>query len=151
MRKGDTMTQISTNNTEIILTIGAIPIKLTHFSAEGDIWVKANDPELASSARTPDGKLIVWAKNDVIKYTLTLNGGSPEAHAIINAFQAQMRTGKAPSVLLPINVVVTTDSLISTYVGGVIETGPVAFDIGQTNLLDLSWTFSFEKVLTLPK
>lgn len=145
------MTQISTNNTEIILTIGVIPIKLTHFSAEGDIWVKANDPELASSARTPDGKLVVWAKNDVTKFTLTLNGGSPEAKLIMNAFYSQMRNGAISSVLVPINVVITTDSFISTYVGGVIETGPVAFDIGQTNLLDLSWTFSFEKVLTLPK
>lgn len=151
MRKGDIMTQISTNNTEIILTIGVIPIKLTHFSAEGDIWVKANDPELASSARTPDGKLVVWAKNDVTKFTLTLNGGSPEAKLIMNAFYSQMRNGAISSVLVPINVVITTDSFISTYVGGVIETGPVAFDIGQTNLLDLSWTFSFEKVLTLPK
>ena len=151
MRRGDIMTQISTNNTEIILTIGVIPIKLTHFSAEGDIWVKANDPELASSARTPDGKLVVWAKNDVTKFTLTLNGGSPEAKLIMNAFYSQMRNGAISSVLVPINVVITTDSFISTYVGGVIETGPVAFDIGQTNLLDLSWTFSFEKVLTLPK
>lgn len=144
-------TAISTNNTEITLTIGAIPIKLTHFSAEGDIWVKANDPELGGSARTPDGKLVVWAKNDLLKYTLTLNGGSPEAHAIINAFQAQMRTGSIPSVQLPITVIVSTDSFTATYIGGIIETGAVSFDIGQTNILDLSWTFSFEKVITLPK
>lgn len=144
-------TQISTNNTEITLSIGAIPIKLTHFSAESDIWVKANDPELGGSARTPDGKLVVWAKNDLLKYTLTLNGGSPEAHAIINAFQAQMRTGDIPSVQLPINAIVSTDNFVSTYAGGIIESGAVSFDIGQTNILDLSWTFSFEKVITLLK
>lgn len=144
-------TSISTNNTEITLSIGAIPVKLTHFSAESDIWVKANDPELGGSARTPDGKLVVWAKNDLLKYTLTLNGGSPEAHAIINAFQAQMRTGSIPSVQLPINAIVSTDNFVSTYVGGIIESGAVSFDIGQTNILDLSWTFSFEKVITLLK
>ena len=145
------MTQISSINTEIVLTIGAIPITLTHFSAEGDIWVKANDPELAQTARTPDGKMIAWAKNDLIKYTLTLNAGSPQITAIINAFQAQMRTGSVPSVLLPIQAIVKTDNFIATYVGGILETGAIGYDVGNTNLLDMSWTFSFEKVITIPK
>ena len=144
-------TNISTNNLEITLTIGVVPIKLTHFSAESDPWVKANDPELGGSARTADGKLVIWGKNDLLKKTLTLNGGSPEAHAIINAFQAQMRTGAVPSVVLSITAIVSTDSYTETCIGGIMETGAVSFDIGQSNLLDLSWTFSFEKIITIKK
>ena len=143
------MTNISSNNLEITLTIGVIPVKITHFSAETDPWVKANDPELGGSARTPDGKLVVWGKNDLLKYTLTLNAGSPEAKAIIGAFQAQMRNGAVKAVVIPITAIVKTDAFVSTYVSGVIETGAVANDVGQTNLLDLSWTFSFDKIITI--
>lgn len=143
------MTNISTNNTQIILTIGVMPIEITHFSAENDPWVSANEPERGDAQMTPDGKMVVWAKNDLIQKTLTLSSGSPEAKNIMNAFQSQSRNGAIPAVLLPITAIVKTDKFTSTYTEGVMSSGNSDYDIGATNLLDLKWTFKFARVITI--
>ena len=145
------MKNISTNNVDFTLTIGAVPIKITHFSAESDFWVKSGDVELGGSERTADGKMVVFAKNGLYKYTLTLSGASKEAETIMGAFYAQSKNGNLPSVLLPINAVCITDSYVCNYIGGVIESGPVMPDFGNQKILDYAWTFSFDKVAFIPK
>lgn len=143
------MQNISVNNAKLTITIGAIPIEINGFSTESDIWVKQGDIEAGQAEITADGQVVRYGKNALIRYTLTLNGGSESAKLLREALKQQMRIGEKKSVVLPVSAVMVNNGVIETYLDGTIESGAVALDYGNQKLADQSWSFAFGSVATI--
>lgn len=143
------MQNISVNNAKLTITIGVIPIEISGFSAESDIWVKQGDIEAGQAEITADGQVVRYGKNALIRYTLTLNGGSESAKLLREALKQQMRIGEKKSVILPVSAVIVNNGVIETYLDGTIESGAVALDYGNQKLADQSWSFAFGSVTTI--
>lgn len=138
------VSNISTNNAVFTLTIGTIPIIVDNFSPESDMWSVA-DVDCGQMDITPDGKSVKFAKNFLVRATLTLNGASTTAELIRTAINAQTRNGNIDSTLLPISVIIVNDGHTESFLDGTIESGPSAKSYGNQKLLDQSWNFAFSK------
>lgn len=143
------MQNISVNNARLTIMIGAIPVQVEGFSSEGDMWVPSGEIEAGAAEITPDGKVVRYGKNALIRYTLTLNGGSESAKLLREALKQQMRNGDIPAVLLPITATMVNDGVTEIYADGTLENGAVALSYGNQKLADQSWTFAFAKVTTI--
>lgn len=143
------MQNISVNNARLTIMIGAIPIQVEGFSSESDIWTPAGEIEAGSAEITPDGQVVRYGKNALIRYTLTLNGGSESAKLLREALKQQMRNGEIPAVLLPVTATMVNEGVTEIYADGTLENGAVALSYGNQKLADQSWTFAFAKVTTI--
>ena len=142
------VTNISTNNARLTIMLGAIPIEIEGFSSESDIWVSAGAIETGAAEITADGQVVRYGKNALIRYTLTLNGGSESAKLLREALKQQVRNGDIASIVLPVTATMINNGVKEVYIDGTLENGDVAFNYGNQKLSDQSWTFAFAKVVT---
>lgn len=142
------MQNIGVNNARLTIMLGAIPIEIEGFSSESDIWVSAGAIETGAAEITADGQVVRYGKNALIRYTLTLNGGSESAKLLREALKQQVRNGDLASVVLPVTATMINNGVKEVYLDGTLENGDVAFNYGNQKLADQSWTFAFAKVVT---
>ena len=142
------MQNIGVNNARLTIMLGAIPIEIEGFSSESDIWVSAGAIETGAAEITADGQVVRYGKNALIRYTLTLNGGSESAKLLREALKQQVRNGDIPSIVLPVTATMINNGVKEVYIDGTLENGDVAFNYGNQKLSDQSWTFAFAKVVT---
>ena len=142
------MQNIGVNNARLTIMLGAIPIEIEGFSSESDIWVSAGAIETGAAEITADGQVVRYGKNALIRYTLTLNGGSESAKLLREALQQQVRNGDIASIVLPVTATMINNGVKEVYIDGTLENGDVAFNYGNQKLSDQSWTFAFAKVVT---
>lgn len=142
------MQNIGVNNARLTIMLGAIPIEIEGFSSESDIWVSAGAIETGAAEITPDGQVVRYGKNALIRYTLTLNGGSESAKLLREALKQQVRNGDIASIVLPVTATMINNGVKEVYIDGTLENGDVAFNYGNQKLSDQSWTFAFAKVVT---
>lgn len=142
------MQNIGVNNARLTIMLGAIPIEIEGFSSESDIWVSAGAIETGAAEITADGQVVRYGKNALIRYTLTLNGGSESAKLLREALKQQVRNGAIPSIVLPVTATMINNGVKEVYLDGTLENGDVAFNYGNQKLSDQSWTFAFAKVVT---
>lgn len=142
------MQNIGVNNARLTIMLGAIPIEIEGFSSEADIWVSAGAIETGAAEITPDGQIVRYGKNALIRYTLTLNGGSESAKLLREALKQQVRNGDIASIVLPVTATMINNGVKEVYIDGTLENGDVAFNYGNQKLSDQSWTFAFAKVVT---
>ena len=142
------MQNIGVNNARLTIMLGAIPIEIEGFSSEADIWVSAGAIETGVAEITPDGQVVRYGKNALIRYTLTLNGGSESAKSLREALKQQVRNGDIASIVLPVTATMINNGVKEVYIDGTLENGDVAFNYGNQKLSDQSWTFAFAKVVT---
>ena len=142
------MQNIGVNNARLTIMLGAIPIEIEGFSSESDIWVSAGAIETGAAEMTADGQLVRYGKNALIRYTLTLNGGSESAKLLREALKQQVRNGDIASIVLPVTATMINNGVKEVYIDGTLENGDVAFNYGNQKLSDQSWTFAFAKVVT---
>lgn len=142
------MQNIGVNNARLTIMLGAIPIEIEGFSSESDIWVSAGAIETGAAEITADGQVVRYGKNALIRYTLTLNGGSESAKLLREALKQQVRNGAIPSIVLPVTATMINNGVKEVYLDGTLENGDVAFNYGNQKLTDQSWTFAFAKVVT---
>lgn len=142
------MQNIGVNNARLTIMLGAIPIEIEGFSSESDIWVSAGAIETGAAEITADGQVVRYGKNALIRYTLTLNGGSESAKLLREALKQQVRNGAIPSIVLPVTATMINNGVKEVYLDGTLENGDVAFNYGNQKLADQSWTFAFAKVVT---
>lgn len=142
------MQNIGVNNARLTIMLGAIPIEIEGFSSESDIWVSAGAIETGAAEITADGQVVRYGKNALIRYTLTLNGGSESAKLLREALKQQVRNGDLASVVLPVTATMINNGVKEVYLDGTLENGDVAFNYGNQKLTDQSWTFAFAKVVT---
>lgn len=142
------MQNIGVNNARLTIMLGAIPIEIEGFSSESDIWVSAGAIETGAAEMTADGRLVRYGKNALIRYTLTLNGGSESAKLLREALKQQVRNGDIASIVLPVTATMINNGVKEVYLDGTLENGDVAFNYGNQKLSDQSWTFAFAKVVT---
>lgn len=142
------MQNIGVNNARLTIMLGAIPIEIEGFSSEADIWVSAGAIETGVAEITPDGQVVRYGKNALIRYTLTLNGGSESAKLLREALKQQVRNGDIASIVLPVTATMINNGVKEVYIDGTLENGDVAFNYGNQKLSDQSWTFAFAKVVT---
>ena len=142
------MQNIGVNNARLTIMLGAIPIEIEGFSSESDIWVSAGAIETGAAEITADGQVVRYGKNALIRYTLTLNGGSESAKLLREALKQQVRNGAIPSIVLPVTATMINNGVKEVYIDGTLENGDVAFNYGNQKLSDQSWTFAFAKVVT---
>ena len=143
------MQNIGVNNARLTIMLGAIPVEIQGFSTESDMWVSAGAIETGAAEITADGQVVRYGKNALIRYTLTLNGGSESAKLLREALKQQMRIGEKKSVVFPVSAVMVNNGVIETYLDGTIESGAVALDYGNQKLADQSWSFAFGSVTTI--
>lgn len=142
------MQNIGVNNARLTIMLGAIPVEIQGFSTESDMWVSAGAIETGAAEITPDGQVVRYGKNALIRYTLTLNGGSESAKLLREALKQQVRNGAIPSIVLPVTATMINNGVKEVYLDGTLENGDVAFNYGNQKLSDQSWTFAFAKVVT---
>lgn len=142
------MQNIGVNNARLTIMLGAIPIEIQGFSTESDMWVSAGAIETGAAEITADGQVVRYGKNALIRYTLTLNGGSESAKLLREALKQQVRNGAIPSIVLPVTATMINNGVKEVYLDGTLENGDVAFNYGNQKLSDQSWTFAFAKVVT---
>lgn len=142
------MQNIGVNNARLTIMLGAIPIEIEGFSTESDMWVSAGAIETGAAEITADGQVVRYGKNALIRYTLTLNGGSESAKLLREALKQQVRNGAIPSIVLPVTATMINNGVKEVYIDGTLENGDVAFNYGNQKLSDQSWTFAFAKVVT---
>lgn len=142
------MQNIGVNNARLTIMLGAIPIEIQGFSTESDMWVSAGAIETGAAEITADGQVVRYGKNALIRYTLTLNGGSESAKLLREALKQQVRNGAIPSIVLPVTATMINNGVKEVYIDGTLENGDVAFNYGNQKLSDQSWTFAFAKVVT---
>lgn len=142
------MQNIGVNNARLTIMLGAIPIEIEGFSSESDIWVSAGAIETGAAEITADGQVVRYGKNALIRYTLTLNGGSESAKLLREALKQQVRNGDIASIVLPVTATMINNGVKEVYLDGTLENGDVAFNYGNQKLTDQSWTFAFAKVVT---
>lgn len=142
------MQNIGVNNARLTIMLGAIPIEIEGFSSESDIWVSAGAIETGAAEITADGQVVRYGKNALIRYTLTLNGGSESAKLLREALKQQVRNGDIASIVLPVTATMINNGVKEVYIDGTLENGDVAFNYGNQKLTDQSWTFAFAKVVT---
>ena len=142
------MQNIGVNNARLTIMLGAIPIEIEGFSSESDIWVSAGAIETGAAEITADGQVVRYGKNALIRYTLTLNGGSESAKLLREALKQQVRNGDIASIVLPVTATMINNGVKEVYIDGTLENGDVAFNYGNQRLSDQSWTFAFAKVVT---
>lgn len=142
------MQNIGVNNARLTIMIGAIPVEIQGFSTESDMWVSAGAIETGAAEITADGQVVRYGKNALIRYTLTLNGGSESAKLLREALKQQVRNGAIPSIVLPVTATMINNGVKEVYLDGTLENGDVAFNYGNQKLADQSWTFAFAKVVT---
>ena len=142
------MQNIGVNNARLTIMLGAIPIEIEGFSSEADIWVSAGAIETGAAEITADGQVVRYGKNALIRYTLTLNGGSESAKLLREALKQQVRNGDIASIVLPVTATMINNGVKEVYIDGTLENGDVAFNYGNQKLSDQSWTFAFAKVVT---
>ena len=142
------MQNIGVNNARLTIMLGAIPIEIEGFSSESDIWVSAGAIETGASEITADGQVVRYGKNALIRYTLTLNGGSESAKLLREALKQQVRNGDIASIVLPVTATMINNGVKEVYIDGTLENGDVAFNYGNQKLSDQSLTFAFAKVVT---
>lgn len=142
------MQNIGVNNARLTIMLGAIPIEIEGFSSESDIWVSAGAIETGAAEITADGQVVRYGKNALIRYTLTLNGGSESAKLLREALKQQVRNGDIASIVLPVTATMINNGVKEVYIDGTLENGDVAFNYGNQKLSDQSWTFAFAKVVT---
>lgn len=142
------MQNIGVNNARLTIMLGAIPIEIQGFSTESDMWVSAGAIETGAAEITADGQVVRYGKNALIRYTLTLNGGSESAKLLREALKQQVRNGAIPSIILPVTATMINNGVKEVYLDGTLENGDVAFNYGNQKLSDQSWTFAFAKVVT---
>ena len=142
------MQNIGVNNARLTIMLGAIPIEIQGFSTESDMWVSAGAIETGAAEITADGQVVRYGKNALIRYTLTLNGGSESAKLLREALKQQVRNGAIPSIILPVTATMINNGVKEVYIDGTLENGDVAFNYGNQKLSDQSWTFAFAKVVT---
>ena len=139
------MQNIGVNNARLTIMLGAIPIEIEGFSSESDIWVSAGAIETGAAEITADGQVVRYGKNALIRYTLTLNGGSESAKLLREALKQQVRNGDIASIVLPVTATMINNGVKEVYIDGTLENGDVAFNYGNQKLSDQSWTFAFAK------
>lgn len=142
------MQNIGVNNARLTIMIGAISVEIQGFSTESDMWVSAGAIETGAAEITADGQVVRYGKNALIRYTLTLNGGSESAKLLREALKQQVRNGAIPSIVLPVTATMINNGVKEVYLDGTLENGDVAFNYGNQKLADQSWTFAFAKVVT---
>ena len=142
------MQNIGVNNARLTIMLGAIPIEIEGFSSESDIWVSAGAIETGAAEITADGQVVRYGKNALIRYTLTLNGGSESAKLLREALKQQVRNGDIASIVVPVTATMINNGVKEVYIDGTLENGDVAFNYGNQKLSDQSWTFAFAKVVT---
>lgn len=142
------MQNIGVNNARLTIMLGVIPIEIQGFSTESDMWVSAGAIETGAAEITADGQVVRYGKNALIRYTLTLNGGSESAKLLREALKQQVRNGAIPSIVLPVTATMINNGVKEVYIDGTLENGDVAFNYGNQKLSDQSWTFAFAKVVT---
>lgn len=142
------MQNIGVNNARLTIMLGAIPVEIEGFSTESDMWVSAGAIETGAAEITADGQVVRYGKNALIRYTLTLNGGSESAKLLREALKQQVRNGAIPSIVLPVTATMINNGVKEVYIDGTLENGDVAFNYGNQKLSDQSWTFAFAKVVT---
>lgn len=142
------MQNIGVNNARLTIMLGAIPIEIQGFSTESDMWASAGAIETGAAEITADGQVVRYGKNALIRYTLTLNGGSESAKLLREALKQQVRNGAIPSIVLPVTATMINNGVKEVYIDGTLENGDVAFNYGNQKLSDQSWTFAFAKVVT---
>lgn len=142
------MQNIGVNNARLTIMLGVIPIEIEGFSSESDIWVSAGAIETGAAEITADGQVVRYGKNALIRYTLTLNGGSESAKLLREALKQQVRNGDIASIVLPVTATMINNGVKEVYIDGTLENGDVAFNYGNQKLSDQSWTFAFAKVVT---
>ena len=142
------MQNIGVNNARLTIMLGAIPVEIEGFSTESDMWVSAGAIETGAAEITADGQVVRYGKNALIRYTLTLNGGSESAKLLREALKQQVRNGAIPSIVLPVTATMINNGVKEVYLDGTLENGDVAFNYGNQKLSDQSWTFAFAKVVT---
>ena len=142
------MQNIGVNNARLTIMLGAIPIEIEGFSSESDIWVSAGAIETGAAEITADGQVVRYGKNALIRYTLTLNGGSESAKLLREALKQQVRNGDIASIVLPVTATMINNGVKEVYIDGTLENGDVAFNYGNQKLSDQSWTFAFAKAMT---
>ena len=142
------MQNIGVNNARLTIMLGAIPIEIEGFSSESDIWVSAGAIETGAAEITADGQVVRYGKNALIRYTLTLNGGSRSARILKEVLKQQSRNGAIPAILLTVTATMINNGVKEVYIDGTLENGDVAFNYGNQKLSDQSWTFAFAKVVT---
>lgn len=142
------MQNIGVNNARLTIMLGAIPIEIQGFSSESDIWVSAGAIETGAAEITADGQVVRYGKNALIRYTLTLNGGSESAKLLREALKQQVRNGDIASIVLPVTATMINNGVKEVYIDGTLENGDVALGYGNQKLTDQSWTFAFAKVVT---
>ena len=142
------MQNIGVNNARLTIMLGAIPIEIQGFSTESDMWVSAGAIETGAAEITADGQVVRYGKNALIRYTLTLNGGSESAKLLREALKQQVRNGDIASIVLPVTATMINNGVKEVYIDGTLENGDVAFNYGNQKLSDQSWTFAFAKVVT---
>ena len=145
------MQNIGVNNARLTIMLGAIPIEIEGFSSESDIWVSAGAIETGAAEITADGQVVRYGKNALIRYTLTLNGGSRSARVLKEVLKQQSRNGGIVAILLPITATIINPSagIKEIYIDGTLEDGDVGARHGNQYLLDQSWTFAFGKMDTI--
>ena len=144
-------TNISTNNARLTIMVGAIPVEIEGFSAESDMWVPNGTIQTAETLKTADGVMVAYGKNAVIRYTLTLNGGSRSARVLKEVLKQQSRNGAIPAILLTITATMINPSagIKEIYIDGTLEDGDVGSRHGNQYLLDQSWIFAFGTMNTI--
>ena len=142
------MQNIGVNNARLTIMLGAIPIEIEGFSSESDIWVSAGAIETGAAEITADGQVVRYGKNALIRYTLTLNGGSESAKLLREALKQQVRNGDIASIVLPVTATMINNGVKQVYIDGTLENSDLAFNYGNQKLSDQSWTFAFAKVVT---
>ena len=142
------MQNIGVNNARLTIMLGAIPIEIEGFSSESDIWVSAGAIETGVAEITADGQVVRYGKNALIRYTLTLNGGSESAKLLREALKQQVRNGDIASIVLPVTATMINNGVKEVYIDGTLENGDVAFNYGNQKLSCRSWTVAFAKVVT---
>lgn len=143
------MQDISVNNARLTIMLGTIPIEVEGFSAEADIWVPTGAIETGAAEIGADGSMFRYGKNALIRYTLTLNGGSESAKILREVLKQQSRNGYISSVLLPVTATMINNGVKEVYLDGTLENGDAALSYGNQKLSDQSWTFAFAKVVTI--
>ena len=140
---------ISSNAISIALSIAPLlPAAVVETFADGDVWTD-EALQTADGVKTPDGEMLVWGQNAIIKRTLTLAPSSVIRKAIELALLSQQRRGEVVAEPYVVTAIVRNinSGAFDTYTAGYIESGEIGMSVGQNRLNNRAFTFCFGEMV----
>lgn len=126
------------------------PLELTHFNPESDI-ISPSTLETADAMFTADGKLLHYAKNNIIEVTVSLGSFTYASEMLSRFLIEQRRNGNKDAILNDYTLIVNMPSRIDVYIEGTLSSGTVAPVVGSQYIQHCNFTFKFGNLQTLPR